>query len=68
MSIDTNSEDWRLFEEFLKARLQEMRIQNDDPMEKEDTDILKGQIKFAKELLGLSEKKETPDVPSQSYL
>lgn len=68
MSIDTNSDDWRQIEEFCKTRLSDMRKQNDNPMGKVDTADLRGQIKFAKEILDLGNKEEKVLVQEESYI
>ena len=68
MSIDTNSDDWREIKEFCKARIHEMRVENDGSLGKKETEKLRGKIAFAKELLDIGKKEKKPEVSSQGYL
>jgi len=69
MRIDSSSDTWLDIEKWTTDQLIEMREQNDNDLNKNDTAKLRGRIEFAKDLLALTEKPAPePEVRDHHYV
>jgi len=65
---DKNSVEWLIVKSFCEKRLEELRAENDNELNHGETAMIRGQIKFIKEILELEKNEQKPEVSGTTYI
>jgi hypothetical protein len=70
---DTFSQEWLIVKEYCEDQIEELRAYNDDDHSDIETANIRGQIKFAKNILSLSDDPQQSmiddqDIPDETYI
>lgn len=70
MIKNKQSDEWRQVKAFCEQKIAEMRVDNDNPgLDFDETNVLRGRIQFAKEILELEQDPEPkPKVADTGYI